>query len=551
MANRITDKKKKEIIAYYIECQNLRETARKFNVSPDTVKRITKQEKDIEQNLSQKKQENTKSVLQELDKTKEKRINLLNKMIDKMNEKVDNLDMFTNVKDLATAYGIIVDKDMKFAELTKDKEEQQNKATVCIPAKNMAKSFIDVYRSIINREYIEYWLEGGRGSTKSSFAGEIIIELLENNPNMCAIVIRRYTNTLKDSVGAQLEWAVSELNDTYPWLTDEYTFKKSPLEAVKKETNQRIYFRGTDDPGKIKSIKPPKGMYIGIIWYEEFDQIQGMNAVRKINQSIVRGGEDFIQLYTYNTPASRQHFVNKEKRIPKKTRLVHLSDYRSVPKEWLGQAFIDEAEFIKETAPTIYENEYLGLETGDGGNVFENLELREITDEEISHFDRLYKGIDWGWYPDPFAYNNMHFDMARRTLYIFDELRCNKTSNEDTWKKLQEKGVTSSDLITADSAENKSIGDYKNYGAFIRGAEKGPNSVEYSMKWLASLNKIIIDPVRCPGTATEFSEYELEKDKDGNIITGYPDKNNHNIDAVRYRIRMYMEEERTIICLKE
>jgi len=530
MAKRLIDKEKKEIIAYYIECQNLRETARKFNVSPDTVKRLTKENKDIEQNLSEKKEENTKTVLQELDKTKNKRINLLNKMIDKMEEKVENVDMFTNVKDLATAYGIIVDKDMKFLELTKDKEEKENKAIVCIPAKNMSKSFIDVYRSILNREYIEYWLEGGRGSTKSSFAGEVVIELLENNPNMCAIVIRRYTNTLKDSVGAQLEWAVSELNDTYPWLTEEYTFKKSPLEAVKKETNQRIYFRGTDDPGKIKSIKPP------IIWYEEFDQIQGMNAVRKINQSIVRGGEDFIQLYTYNTPASRQHFVNKEKRIPKKNRLVHLSDYRSVPKEWLGQTFIDEAEYVKETAPIIYENEYLGLETGDGGNVFENLELREIKDDEISHFDRLYKGIDWGWYPDPFAYNNMHFDMARRTLYIFDELRCNKMSNEKTWKMLQEKGVTNSDLITADSAENKSIGDYKTYGAFIRGAEKGPNSVEYRMKWLASLNKIIIDPVRCPGTATEFSEYELERDKDGNIITGYPDKNNHNIDAVRYAL---------------
>lgn len=536
MAKRLTDKEKKKIIAYYIECQNLRETARKFNVSPDTVKRLTKENKDIEQNLSEKKEENTKSVLNELDKTKNKRINLLNKMIDKMEEKVDNVDMFTNVKDLATAYGIIVDKDMKFLELTKDKEEQQNKAIVCIPAKNIAKSFIDVYRSILNREYIEYWLEGGRGSTKSSFAGEIVIELLENNPNMCAIVIRRYTNTLKDSVGAQLEWAVSELNDTYPWFTEEYTFKKSPLEAIKKETNQRIYFRGTDDPGKIKSIKPPKGMYIGIIWYEEFDQIQGMNAVRKINQSIVRGGEDFIQLYTYNTPASRQHFVNKEKRIPKKNRLVHLSDYRSVPKEWLGQAFIDEAEYIKETAPTIYENEYLGLETGDGGNVFENLELRQITDEEISHFDRLYKGIDWGWYPDPFAYNNMHYNSQQRTLYIFDELDCNKKSNAETWQMLKDKGVTEEDLITADSAEPKSIGDYRDYGANIRGAIKGPGSVEYSMKWLSSLNKIVIDRQRCPNTAKEFEEYELEKDKDGNVITGYPDKNNHHIDCVRYAL---------------
>lgn len=533
---KIDDKKKKEIIAHYTETQSYRETAKKFDIAPNTVKNLVNKNKEVAQICTLKKEENTKNVLNELDKTKDKRINLLNKMIDKMEEKVENIDMFTNVKDLATAYGIIVDKDMKFLELTKEKQEQENKALVYIPAKNMAKSFIDVYRSILNREYREYWLEGGRGSTKSSFAGEMVIELLENNPNMCAIAIRRYTNTLKDSVGAQLEWAVSELNDTYPWLTEEYTFKKSPLEAIKKETNQRIYFRGTDDPGKIKSIKPPKGMYIGVVWYEEFDQIQGMNAVRKINQSIVRGGEDFIQLYTYNTPASRQHFVNKEKRIPKKTRLVHLSDYRSVPKEWLGQAFIEEAEFIKETAPTIYENEYLGLETGDGGNVFENLELREITDEEISHFDRLYKGIDWGWYPDPFAYNNMHFDMARRTLYIFDELECNKTSNENTWKMLQEKGVTNNDLITADSAENKSIGDYKTYGAFIRGAEKGPGSVEYSMKWLASLIKIVIDPVRCPRTATEFAEYELEKDKDGNIITGYPDKNNHHIDAVRYAL---------------
>ena len=37
-------------------------------------------------------------------------------------------------------------------------------------------------------------------------------------------------------------------------------------------------------------------------------------------------------------------------------------------------------------------------------------------------------------------------------------------------------------------------------------------------------------------TAREFEEYELEKDKDGNIITGYPDKNNHHIDAVRYAL---------------
>ena len=417
-----------------------------------------------------------------------------------------------------------------------EENEENENYKVSIPAKDMPPAFINIYRSILNREYTEYWLEGGRGSIKSTFANEIAIDLLENNPKMCVIIIRRYTNTLRDSVYAQTEWTISQFSETFKNLQDDYEFKVSPMEVTKLSTGQKIYYRGTDDPGKIKSIKPPKDMYIGVIIYEEFDQIQGMNTVRKINQSIVRGGDDFVQLYVYNTPPSKQHFVNKEKKIHKKNRLVYLSDYRSAPKEWLGQAFLDEAEYIKEVNPTAYENEYLGLETGDGGNVFENLEIREITDEEIKTFDWLYKGIDWGWYPDPFAYNNMYYDSARRTLYIFDELECNKTSNENTWKMLQEKGVTNSDLITADSAENKSIGDYKMYGAFIRGAKKGPNSIEYSMKWLSSLIKIVIDRKRCPNTAREFEEYEFEKDKDGNVITGYPDKNNHHIDAVRYAL---------------
>lgn len=417
-----------------------------------------------------------------------------------------------------------------------EEKEEINQYKVCIPAKDMPPAFINIYRSIRNREYLEYWLEGGRGSIKSTFANEMAIELLENNPKMCVIIIRRYTNTLRDSVYAQTEWTISQFSETYKGLQNDYEFKVSPMEVTKISTGQKIYYRGTDDDGKIKSIKPPKDMYIGVIIYEEFDQIQGMNTARKINQSIVRGGDDFVQLYVYNTPPSKQHFVNKEKKIPKKNRLIYLTDYRSAPKEWLGQAFINEAEYIKEVNPKAYENEYLGLETGDGGNVFENLEFREITDKEISTFDWIYKGIDWGWYPDPFAYNNMYFDSQQRTLYIFDELNCNKKSNAETWKMLKEKGVTEEDLITADSAENKSVGDYRDYGSNIRGAKKGPGSVEYSMKWLSSLKKIIIDRTRCPNTAREFEEYEFEKDKDGNVITGYPDKNNHHIDAVRYAL---------------
>lgn len=41
-------------------------------------------------------------------------------------------------------------------------------------------------------------------------------------------------------------------------------------------------------------------------------------------------------------------------------------------------------------------------------------------------------------------------------------------------------------------------------------------------------------PQRCPETAQEFLEYELEQDPDGNFISEYPDRHNHHIDAVRY-----------------
>lgn len=419
----------------------------------------------------------------------------------------------------------------------KNKKEQANNILITIPARDIAKSFVDVNRMIDDRAYREYYFEGGRGSTKSSFISEKIIELLENNSNMCAVVLRKVKDTLKDSVFTQLEWAIDTLSETYPGLKDRWKLTKSPLEITNIVTGQKIYFRGADDYGKIKSLKVPKGMYVGITWYEEYDQFNGMEEIRKINQSLIRGGEDFIQFYSYNTPASSLHFVNVEKLVPKETRLVHLSDYRDVPKNWLGSAFIDEAEFLLSTNERLYQNEYLGLMTGTGGNVFENIELRDITDEEISTYDYLYQGIDFGWYPDPLAWTKMCYNPSQRTLYIFDEYVVNKMGNAEVWENLKnEKGVREDDMIIADSAEPKSIGDFRMYGSSMRGAEKGPDSVRYSMKWLSALSKIVIDPKRCPVSAQEFSTYEYDKDKDDNYISAYVDKDNHCIDSVRYAL---------------
>ena len=133
--------------------------------------------------------------------------------------------------------------------------------------------------------------------------------------------------------------------------------------------------------------------------------------------------------------------------------------------------------------------------------------------------------------------------MARRTLYIFAEFRINKMSNKDVYDKLYNDlkcyddvpMMRPDEIVTCDSAEPKSISDFKSYGAYgARPAEKGPDSINYSMKWLQSLKHIYIDPNRCPETYKEFVEYEYERDRDDEVISGYPDFANHSIDSVRY-----------------
>ena len=415
--------------------------------------------------------------------------------------------------------------DIKNADTS---SSDNTKAFNGIPATMIAPAFSSVVFDIENREHLEYVFPGGRGSTKSSFISEEGINLLEKNPTMHMCVMRQVADTLRTSVYQQMIWAIEALG-----LSDEYHATVSPLEITKKSTGQKIYFRGADDPGKIKSIKVPFG-YIGIAWFEELDQFAGPEAVRKIEQSVIRGGDIAYIFKSFNPPKSANNWANKYIKIPKENRLVVHSTYLDVPKQWLGKPFLDEAEFLKEVNPSAYENEYMGVANGSGGSVFDNVNIRAITDEEINRFDHILNGIDWGWYPDPRSFMRVNYEPAQHKLYIWFEDVAVKCSNENTSKMLKEKGITPNDLITCDSAEEKSVSDLRAYGWLARGAEKGPGSREYSYKWLQSLREIIIDNTRCPVAAEEFLNYEYDRDKDGNVISGYPDGNDHCIDAVRY-----------------
>ena len=392
----------------------------------------------------------------------------------------------------------------------------------------MSPAFYDVHKKIRSGEIHEDLEKGGRGGAKSSFISLEIPMLLIKHPNVHAAVFRKVGNTLRNSVYAQCVWAIAELG-----LMKHFKCTTSPMEITYLDTGQKIMFFGLDDPGKVKSIKVPFG-YIGILWFEELDQYSGPEEIRNVEQSILRGGELAFEFKSFNPPAMARNWANRYALKKRPGKLIHHSTYLTTPPEWLGPKFLDDAEYLKATNETAYRHEYLGEVVGTGTAVFDNLHEKQMPLEETLNFDRLYYGVDWGWYPDPWAYNAMHYDAARRDLYIFDELTRKKTSNQETANLLIKRHVNG--LIIADSAEEKSVGDYKAFGLLCRGAEKGPGSVAYGTKWLQSLHAIYIDPERCPDTFKEFSEYEYERDKNGDIMPGYPDLNNHHIDAVRYAL---------------
>lgn len=405
--------------------------------------------------------------------------------------------------------------------------------------------FDNVLDDIMRHGHTHYVFKGGRGSTKSSFISLAIPLLIINNPKAHAVVFRKVGNTMKTSVWGQVVWGIQAWG-----LESLFHIPKSIANPIiYKPTGQQIMFMGLDDPNKVKSVKLPFG-YIAITWFEELDQYAGEAELRKVLQSTMRGGMIFWDFRSFNPPISNLNWANQYAidAMSRENTLVTSNTYLDVPEEWLGPAFIDEADDLKETNPKAYEHEYLGIPVGTGGNVFENVEALYMSDEFISHFDHIYNGIDWGWYPDPFAFTKSHFDSARRDLYIFAEFRVNKMSNQNTYNKLYKEleyipgrpFMKPDEIVTADSAEPKSVSDYKSYGGYgCRGAEKGPDSINYSMKWLQSLNHIYIDPKRCPETYKEFCDYEYERDKNDEVISGYPDANNHSIDSVRYATERY------------
>jgi len=390
----------------------------------------------------------------------------------------------------------------------------------------IAPPFYDLHWDIVDGKHTYYDLYGGRGSTKSSVISIEIVLGMMDNPAANAVIFRKYAVTIGESVFEQMQWAIDALG-----VSDLWQSRTSPYRFVYKPTGQRIVFRGLDKAKKTKSLKASKGYY-KYLWFEELDEFAGQEEIRIVQQSVLRGGPKFVVFKSFNPPVSKSNWANMYVNEPREDSYRHKSDYRSVPVDWLGQQFIDDAEHLRKTNEKAYRHEYLGEAVGLGTTIFEFLEIRTITDDKIARMERIYQGQDWGWYPDPKAFIRVAYNRNQETVFIIDEMGGCKIRTANMAELIKTKGYDDYE-IRCGVDEPEHIKDFRDAGLPARAANCGPGSVKYTFEWL-QCRKIVIDPARTPRAYKEFINYEHEVDGNGEIIAGYPDKENHWIDAVRY-----------------
>lgn len=405
------------------------------------------------------------------------------------------------------------------------------------------------------KEHLRYVLKGGRGSGKSFHIPiRILLDVMEYP--VSALGVRKVQNTILKSQFANFKGAANVLG-----VRHLFKFTDSRLEITYLPRGNKIYFAGADDPDKIKSIMDAD-FPLAIMWVEELAEFKNEEDIQTIENSILRKeleGKihsqaerrkeaypfDYSFYYSYNPPKRRQAWVNKKYNsaaIDANT-YVHHSTYLGNP--FLSKKFIEEADNVKRKNERKYRWIYLGEAIGSGVVPFDNLRLESIPDEIYATFDNMRSAVDFGYATDPLAFVRWHYDKKKNGIYAVDEIYGQKISNREFAKKIHSKGYQSDEII-ADSAEPKSIAELKHDHGIkrIKGAKKGPDSVEYGEEWLDDLDFIWIDYERTPNIAREFENIDYQVDRNGDPKPRLEDKDNHTIDATRYAFNDDMKSSR-------
>lgn len=439
-----------------------------------------------------------------------------------------------------------------------DAEEAAGRRACFDFATLLGPDFLALHRDLVSGVATDCWLPGGRGSMKSSTASLELARIVTEDPEAHALVCMANGVDIKDAAWAQVEWAMERLGVRGLWGGS-----PSSRKMVHRGTGQCVYFRGLNDPKKTKSIKPRFGR-IKVAWFEECDQLRGgMGDVRTVLQSVTRGGDGFVRLYSFNPPRTRACWINEQVARVRaggaEGERVYDSCYLNAPREWLGEQFFADADALRAADEESWRHEYLGEAVGYGANVFPRARVEAVPDSVRRTLEVFRYGVDWGFAADPFVWLKVGYDPASRTLYVLDEISGLGLSNAETAAMVAARmgspragadGRAVEDAqpwaeVMCDSAEPKSIDEWRCLGIKADGAPKqGEFSVRSGVRWLQDRAAIVVDP-SCEVAARELTGYEYARVEATGEITGrLPDRDNHAIDALRYACSTLIADRR-------
>ncbi len=386
----------------------------------------------------------------------------------------------------------------------------------------------DVYEPHLDNAARVQIFYGGSSSGKSVFlAQRCVLDVLQGGRNY--LVCRQVGRTVRKSVYNEINKAINDAG-----LRGLFDANKS--DGVITCTNgYQILFAGLDDTEKIKSITPERGV-ITDVWVEEATETEP-DAIKQLLKR-QRGGDEATpkRLTLSFNPIYKTHWIYQTYFAP----TVWADDqtqYTSPDLSILKTTYLDN-QFLTAADRADLENEQdeyyrdvytLGKWGVLGDVIFKNWRVDDLIGM-VNQFTNHRNGLDFGFSSDPAALAVTHYDKARKTIYIYDELYERGLTNDALAPEI--KSRIGKQYVYCDSAEPKSIQELNNLGVNAVGVKKGKDSVLFGIQWLQQ-QTIIVD-AKCIAARNELGVYHWKKDKDGNSLRIPVDKNNHLIDATRY-----------------
>ena len=370
-------------------------------------------------------------------------------------------------------------------------------------------------------------IKGGRGSGKSKTTAIYIIYTMLKYPKMNCLCCRQNYNTLYDSVFSDLVWACERLH-----VTHLFTFQKSPLRIIRKETNQQIIFRGFSDAISLTSISVPQG-YLNLVWLEEAWQIKNYDDFEKLNYSIrgeLEEGYFFKFIITFN-PYNVHHWLFSEffqKDNP--NALCWTTTYKQNP--FVGEEFNKLMEQMKIDNPRKYrvlgEGHFGVME----GIIFDNWRVEDLDLTKVPNKENLVisTGMDFG-YQHLTTVEQIAVDFENKKIYVFKELARRFMTADDMADMLISEGLDKT-LIWGDSSRPEVIEHLNRKKCNVKPIKKGADSVLTSIQELQDF-EIILDS-SCKQLEEELSLYAWDTDKQGNTLEKPVKELDDAVDGLRY-----------------